>query len=663
MKKTLIILSSALLLIAGLAYTLLFTQLGNNLLRPSIEEQINNYSNLPLKLETFSLSTNKLKVAIQVDEKNSVVIEGVYSLFSQDFDMNYVIKLSDLSRLNTLLKRQLSGQLLSDGNVKGNLELFKIKGKSDLALSKTQYAIVLKEMELDKAAVKLSNVDIKTLLSMLGEKAYSSGKVDVHVQLNDLDPTAMQGSVVVNIKEARLNAMTLQKELGLKISRTSLKGGLKATLEGTDIDYLAKIDSALATIYTKGKIKRDQHTLDANYKVSIKELSLLKSITKAPLHGPFFTEGTLQGKDTRLDISGSSNLADSSTSYNIDLIDLKPSQLNIQVKNASLQKLLYFVGEPSYASGKVDLQSKLSSVTPLNGDISVSLTKGTANVTEIKKAFDITLPYTKFDFISDAKIKEDKLVAKTTLRSNLATLKMKKTNYDIKDSTLTSEYDVFIPSLQKLEPVLNKKFHGEVRANGEIIKNDKLTISAHSNIFDGKINANIIDEKVNATFKDLHAIKVLQMLGYPQVMDAPVNGTLVYNTKTRQGKLDSRFDKARLTRSQMTDLISGLTRNDLTKERFNEGSLISIINKDIIKSDLKMRSKRVSLNSKKFIINSKRQLINANFALQIKKYKADILVTDNINSPKVSLDAKSMITPEIEEKVGKEINRFLKKLF
>lgn len=839
MKKTLVVFSSALLLIVVLAYTLLFTQLGNDLLRPTVQTKINQYSPLPLTLDTFSLSTDRLKLIIQVDGKNSLIIEGVYSLFAQDFDIDYAIKFTDLSTLNTVLQRKLSGQLFSDGNIKGDLELFKIKGKSDLALSKTKYAIVLKEMELDKAAIKLSNIDIKTLLRMLGEKAYSSGKVDVHVQLNDLDPTAMQGSVVLNIKEANLNAKTLQKEFGLNVSKTSLKGGLKATLEGTDISYLAKIDSVLANIYSKGKLETDKDTIDSSYKIDIKELALLRSIINAPLRGPLFIEGKIHGKEKTLGINGTSDLAGSNTSYEVKIIDLKPSKLNIQIqdaalerllymsgkpkyakarlnaniqlnnldpkrldglatiqlldgrinqtimrkdfdvklpktdfrlqadttlkaenidyiislnsnlanikskgkvrpenlftkasydinikelallkpltqspfrgpfttsgtvngdkqellvkgssdlaqsktkydiilkelalekidlniKDAKLEKLLYLAGEPSYASGDINLKTELSTITPVNGDVKLSIGKGIAHAKEIKKAFDITLPYTKFELVSDANIKEDRVVAKTTLTSNLATLRMKKTSYDIKDASLLSDYDIFIPSLKRLEPILDQKLYGEVKANGEIIKSDKLTISAHSNIFDGKLNAKIVDEKVDASFKDLHAIKVLQMLGYPKVMDAPINGTLVYNTKTKQGKLDSRFEKATLKRSQMTDLISGLTRNDLTKERFNEGSLVSIINKDIIKSDLKMQSKRVSLNSKKFIINSKKQLIDANFALQIKKYKADILVTDNINSPKVRLDAKSMITPEIEKKAVKEINRFLKKLF
>ncbi len=663
MKKTLLIITSTLLLILGLIYTLLFTQTGNNLLRPVIESKLNQYSSMPLELETFSLSTNSIKLILRLDRKNDVSLEGAYSLFTLDFDIDYAINLTDLSALSEHIQRRLAGQLLSEGKIQGNLDLFKIKGKSNLAQSDGQYALVIKEMELEKAAIKLENINIQTLLGMLGEKAYSSGKIDVLVQLNDLDPTAMQGSVAINIKEAKLNARTLHKEFGLTLSRTSLKGALKATLDGTNINYLTNIDSALATLYSKGKIETDKHSLNASYKIDIKELALLRSITKAPLRGPFFTQGRIQGKDKALTVTGSSDIAGSDTSYKVRLADLKPTTLTFKSKHASLEKLLYLAGEPSYADGKTDLHAEFSSITPMKGDVTLSIGKGIAHTKEIQKAFGLNLPYTSFDLTSTATIQNDRLQAKTNLRSNLATVRMNKTEYHLKNTTLLSDYDLFIPSLQKLERLLDKKLFGEVKAKGEIKKDKQLTLSAHSDIFNGKLDAQVVDEKIRASFTGIHAIEVLQMLGYPKVMDAPINGTLRYNTSTRQGKLESRFDKAVLMRSKMTDLISGLSRTDLTKERFNEGSLLSIIDKDIIRSDLDMHSKRVNLKSKKFIIDSKKQRIDANFALQIKKYKADILVTENINSPKVRLDAKSMITPEIEEKVGKEINRFLKRLF
>jgi hypothetical protein len=202
-----------------------------------------------------------------------------------------------------------------------------------------------------------------------------------------------------------------------------------------------------------------------------------------------------------------------------------------------------------------------------------------------------------------------------------------------------------------------------MRINGEIKKDKHLDITAYSKAFGGEINTNMHDEDLRSEFKDLHAIGVLKMLGYPEIMDGSTNGSILYNTKTEQGKLDARFDKATLTRSQMTDLISRLTRADLSKEHFNKATLVSVINKEIITSDLDMQSKDVSVQSKKFIIDSKKKSIDARFSVKIKKDGGDVLVQGAINDPSVRLDAKSMITPEVKEKVNKEINRFLKKLF
>jgi len=827
------------LVMAVLVYTLLFTPLGNSILKPVIEDRINQDSPFKVQLSEFVLDMSHLKVLVKLDDDNTVVAKGEYSLFSQDFDIDYKIGFTKLSNLNNLAKRKLSGKFISDGNVKGNLDLFKVKGKSDLALSQTDYAIIIKDMQLDKAAVKLFDARIQELLSMVGEKPYAKGKIDLHVQLNDLNPDAMKGSVLLSIKEASLDAETLKKELGLNLSKTALKGEFRADLKGMEIDYLAKLNSELARINSKGKIHTGDTTVNSSYRVDIKELALFKSITNAPLRGPFFTEGELSGSAQDYEVKGKSNIAASTTNYRLSLSNMKPSKLILHMQNAKLEKLLYMmgeqpyakaqlnadielndlepktldgeanirlsrgeinqkvmlktfklslpktsfklnakslikpenidynfsfisnlakvssqgdvhpqtlrtktkytidikelallkpltsaplrgplhssgdisgdrqeliikgssnlaksktgyalvlkelkpksakldmhsaelskllylIGEPSYAEGKLDANVNLNAISRLDGKIEVRISKGLAHKRVVKKVFDIDLPYTKFELDSHADIQNDMLTAETALTSNLATLKMKKTELDIKSASLKSDYDIYIPFLQRLEPLLERKLYGEVRANGEITKEKQLTITAHSKIFQGQLNAKIIDEKIRADFKDLHALDILKMLGYPEIMDAPVNGNLVYNTKTQKGKLDARFDKAILTRSKMTDLINGLTRTDLRKERFNQGSLISLIDKEIIRSDLKMQSKQVNLYSKKFIINSKKQIIDARFALKVKKHPGDVIVKGDINAPKVRLDAKSMITPEIEEKVGKELNRFLKKLF
>ncbi len=839
MKKTALIVTSSVFLFLSLIYVALFTSVGNNLLKPVIEAKVNENLPLKIRLSEFLLDTKSLRLLIELDSDNTLLAQGNYSLFDQSFDIDYTLELNSLSNIKELAEQNLSGKLFTEGNIKGDMELFKIKGEGDLARSRTDYAAVIKEMALQKAAIKLKDAHIQEILSMTGEKPYAEGKIDLHVQLNDLNPKDMEGSVALDVKEARLNAELLKKEFGLTLSKTSLKSDLKAKLKGESVKYLFTLDSELAKFYSKGQVEVGARSIDSNYRVQIQELALLRSVTNAPLRGPFSTQGDISGDEKELLIKGRSNIADSKSSYDVKLKELSPSKVIIHIKdarldrllymlgeaqfasakinadiefndlnpktlkgeanirlsegkvnqklmskefkiklpktsfklqastalkpekinytlslssnlakikskgevnpqdirtrasygidikelallkpitslplrgplatsgklsgdkkelvikgssnlagsktdyelileelsaksakvlmkNAELSKLLYLLGEPSYAEGRLNAEIDLDSIASLNGILKVGVSKGLVHKKIVKKNFDINLPYTKFDLKSDATIKDDKLRAKTVLSSNLATLKMNKSSFDIKRVSFLSDYDIFIPFLQRLEPILERKLYGELRANGEIRKDKQLTLTAHSKIFQGEFNAKIVDDKIDADFKELHAIGLLKMLGYPEVMDAPVNGTLVYNTKSKKGKLVTRFERAVLTRSKMTDLIQGLTRTDLTKERFNKGSLVSVINKEIINSDLKMQSKRASLKSKKFIINSKKQLIDARFALKIKEYPGDVIVKGSINSPKVKLDAKSMITPQIEKKVGKEIDRFLKKLF
>lgn len=839
MKKIALIITSAIVLILGLVYTLLFTSLGNNILKPSIENKINAYAPLKLELSEFSLDTNTIRVLIKVDEANTILAEGTYSIFNQTFDINYHVDLGKLSSFNALAQAKLAGKLKTDGNINGHMDLFKIKGQSHLAKSDTQYSIIIKDLALEKAAIKLSDGHIQDFLSMTTQEPYANGRIDLHAQINDLNPEHMKADLALDLTQARLNAKILKKEFGLTLSKTGLDSKLKAKLEGDDLKYIFDLNSELATLSSKGQMKVSQKSIDAAYNIDIKELALLQSITSSSVRGPFSTHGDINGDTHNLLVQGETDIAASKSSYDISLKDLNPSKVLVTIKDASLEKLLYMLGEekyaqatinadiqlnnldpkaldgkalikvskgkinrkvmrrsfdvnlpktdfdfgsvvnlkakninytldlnsnlakinskgdfqpesmhtkasyninikelallkpltgsvlrgplstsgglngdkkelhlkgksdlarsrttydimlkeyspvsalvdiknaqlskllylldqPNYAEGDININTKLTSVASLNGKIKMGITKGLVHKTPVKKDFNISMPYTKFELQSESTIKDDKLTANTRIHSNLATLKMKKTSLDIKTLAFKTDYDLFVPFLERLEPILERKLFGEVRADGEIRQDKKLIITAHSKIFQGKINAKIVDEKINADFTDLRAIEILKTLGYPEVMDAPINGTFAYNTKTQKGKLDSKFDQATLTRSKMTDLFKNLTRTDLSKERFNKGSLISLINKEIINSDLQMTSKTMSLKSKKFIINSKKQIIDARFALKIKKYPGDVIIKGNISSPSVKLDAKSVITPEIEKKVGKELDRFLKKLF
>ncbi|MDF1881437.1 hypothetical protein JHD50_09015, partial [Sulfurimonas sp. MAG313] len=177
MKKVLLIIPSSFFILLSLVYTLAFTSFGNNLLKPYIEDKLNESSPILLRLKTFHLDMSSLNILIELGDKNDFLAQGQYSLFTQNFDINYELKLLKLSAFNKVIKKNLKGELSTSGKVKGTLQSFKITGTSALAQSDTKYSVLIENMQIDKSAIKLSHAHIQDLLSMIGEKAYAKGNI------------------------------------------------------------------------------------------------------------------------------------------------------------------------------------------------------------------------------------------------------------------------------------------------------------------------------------------------------------------------------------------------------------------------------------------------------------------------------------------------------
>jgi len=418
------------------------------------------------------------------------------------------------------------------------------------------------------------------------------------------------------------------------------------------------------TIYSQGYFSLFSQDFSINYNVKMEDLTKVQTLSKQKLKGQFFTKGTVKGDFKKFKIDGTSTLARSSTRYNANIKNMSVADANIYINNLNMQLFLKMIGQKNYLRGRTDLHVEITSTFPMNADISLNVKKAIVNTSILEKDFGIKVKQAYFNLNSKAIVKNDLLTAKTDLNTNLFKLNMKKTSLDINTQELKTDYNLHVDSLAKLESILGRKLNGRLDVNGDITKNEHLSINAYSNIFNGKLKANIKDENLKANFTNLHVKDISQMLGYPEVVDAPLNGTLTFNTKLRKGKLNSSFEGAVLLKSKMTDTVQKFTKTALTKQRFNKGSLVSDINGDIIKSKVKMESKKTKFKSKKFVLDTKKELIDARFNIKIKKYSGDIIVTKNIKKPKVQIDFASFLdNPKTKKKINREINRILDKLF
>lgn len=656
-------------LVAVGLYVIAFTSFGNSLVRPGLEEKIRQASGLHVELKKFKLSMSEIGILLYITPKNAVEVNGEYSLFSQNFDLRYDVRFNDLKELRKLAKRNIAGIFLTDGTIKGDPHFITVEGKSDVASSDTTYHVELTEFDPTSIIAHIKKLDLENLLYIAGEPKYASAKLDLDLNFKNIKQHQLDGNVVLHSVNGILNKKAIAKNLGVKIPATTFKMDAHAKLDKDTITYDYIFNSNLAKVTTSGSLVPDPLQTDIAFNAAIKELALLKPITGADIRGRVNVNGTLKGDKKAMALNVRSDIASSETVAKVTLKDLKPKALQATIKHLRIEKLLYMLKQPRYASGVVGISANLSSLDPknLSGNIQTSST-GSLNDTYMTKAYEFKHPMPKTSFRLKTQTKIAKSVADThlTLASTLANLSVKKAVFDINKGSLKSDYTVDLPSLEKLYFVSDRHLRGGIKANGEIEKAKDLVFTLHSKIAKGKLNLKLKNDDAHITLDDMRTKKVLWILRYPEIFDGGVNAKIDYNLKDSKGVAKAQFKEGKFVKNQTFDLLRQFAKVDLYKEYFS-GDAKADINKEKIATIFDLKSRKARIESKKTNLDTKKQTIDSRITVTVKKTPVTVTLNGAVDKPKVGVDMKAFMKSEagkkLEKKAAKKLDKLFKKLF
>ena len=278
-------------------YVIVFTPFGNSLVAPMIESKIQEQTKLQSRLETFLLSMSKFDIVLHLDEENTIYLRGDYSLFSQAFDVSYKVELENLSTLKPLTNLLLHGNFHTNGSIKGDMAFIKLNGESDVAKSDTTYHVELTDLNPTSIIAKVKELKLDELLHMLNQSSYASSDVNLDINFRDITPHAMDGDVLLQTKNGKLNPKIMKSDFNVSIPQTAFSMKLDAKLKGDDIDYVYVLNSTLAKVNSSGNITPQPLNMDIKYGVDVKELAVLKPITNVDVKGDLKLKGTLKGKE------------------------------------------------------------------------------------------------------------------------------------------------------------------------------------------------------------------------------------------------------------------------------------------------------------------------------------------------------------------------------
>src|SRR5574344_657107 len=362
------------------------------------------------------------------------------------------------------------------------------------------------------------------------------------------------------------------------------------------------------------------------YKIDIKDLSIFNNIVQKELKGSLQANGDLITKNGLSTIIGTSNIANSSTKYEINLNKTDIKSLDLDIKNANIDELLALLSKPIYSFGKLNLNAKLikNSSNFFNGDFLFDINDGKINNEIVQKKFNFPIKQTiTYNLKSLNKLENTNVLSDIKLISSLANLDMKNLIIDLVTKDISSNYFLDILNLRQIEEFINIALNGDLKVVGNINKNQKtLKIDGNSNIAGGVANFVLLDDNLDLKLKDANSLKLLYIL-----------------------------------KNNFIQKIEDFTKIDLSKEIFESGAINSKIDNKKIYSNLHLTSKKSDIKSKDSFIDFNKNIIDTKLDINLNKNIFSVKLEDDLNKPKIIVDVQDLIKNILEKKLDKYINK------
>ena len=437
-------------------------------------------------------------------------------------------------------------------------------------------------------------------------------------------------------------------------------------LTTSSLKFRAMID-ANSMIDISGGLNIFARTVDLTYIVDIKDLSKLEKFTNQKLNGSFKTSGTVKGNQTLTLVRGITDIFESDTKYNVGLKDFEPDAVEFLVKGAKIDKLLHLVNQPIYAKGFIDINGQITDakIPTLMGQIETKIYEGKVDNPIVNKAFELKLK-NALDFKGDivTTLQPNKAVTKVDFFTSMANVFVKQAVVNLPSGTINSDYQVKVANLAKLYDVTNTKMRGNIVLDGTVSKTQDLIITGTSNILAGKLDFKLKNDDFSSNVNNIEVKQLTHMLYYPDVFDSKANATVTYNLAKSAGVIDANLIDGHFLPNKFSSVLNQFAKFDLTKEVYDSVDLDSTINKEIIKSTVKMKSNLTEITVPKSTLDTKKRTVDAVVQASIKGMSVNAIVSGSLDSPQVKVDTSGLIkgalknskeVKKIEEKIKKQL--------
>ncbi|HSR73198.1 MAG TPA: hypothetical protein VLL31_00005, partial [Sulfurovum sp.] len=516
MKRLLIILLSIVLfLLLSLASILLFvfSQTGNEMLKPYLQQKFEAKIGIPVEVSRFKLESGRSSLDMIINKQAVARVETYYDLWNGSFEGSYHIKADRLNYQDIKLK-----DTDLKGNFKGVSEDIYIDGKGSALGATVEYTLNLIDNVPQKIVANIKGAQLAEVLQLIGHPALAQGKIDVEINMPDIGEETASGYGHIVLNNAYFDRVLVKELYGYSLPENShLQGTMDASLEDKKIKLVSEVQSNLFALQIKealADLASDQ--LRAAYRLDVKDMRIL---TKDKLAGPLKVEGDIEKRDKTIHVTGTSRSLGGELHFSADS--------RMDLRNLSAEE-----GRFSLKGSKLALQTE-----------------------ERKKPAGERLKI-HADIDSSGIFKEGKGYINTALKSSLGDMVLDNMVYDMQNKSLKSAYTVDIPSLKELQPFIDNELYGSLLLKGQLSKEQVLNVTGSTQSLGGNISYNLVGDDLSSTLRSVPLETILGTLGHKKNFVGSASGEARYNLKEKSGAVDLDIASFQIKPSNLTSVIS-----------------------------------------------------------------------------------------------------------
>ncbi len=642
--KYFLIFLSLLVAVTFFVLFLLFTQSGNNMIKPYVEKAIQKELQKEIYIEAFTLKTNFIDIEVIVDKDSKLIVNGNFNIFDETADVEYTIDAKDLQTPYV----NVNGLLHVKGKLKGEANDFEVTGTGVAFNSKINFSTRLENKKPKAIQLNAKNIKIEQILAFLKKPIYSRGLIDIDMNIKLKENNNYFGDSNVIIHYGTLNKSLLEKDFGLKLHQTvTYRGTIRSTVYGEKIHSKVNIFSNIAKIESKNSqydIKKEVFYSD--YIVRIPELSAFEKDMK----GTITFDGNIQR--TKEDFSLDANSKTLGGSIKAVLFN---DTLKVDAKEIKLTQLSNMLGQPQYSEGKLEfsLDMQDTKANTRDGRLILHVEEGILQVKELmKNNKDDKINY-KFSLVSN--IKQEMASIDSQLQSDVLNLDILKSTYNLENNTIEGQYFLNISDLNNIYFLTNRPLKGEVQVDGNYKFDKQLYLDGNSSFLDAKTAFNLQNNLLHVKSDELSILKATDMLYYPKVFDSYSTFEADYNLTNEVGVVSLNALNGKLLKSELTNVIQLASGFDLTNEVYKDSLFRGVINKQKIDFSLLMNGLESYFKIPDGYLDLENNKIDSEFDIKIQHRDLKGNIKGNLDKPKVELSGSEYIKQKLDKAIEKNV--------